>query len=81
MQKLILVLLQKGNKPFTLHIGGLFIVSLDCFATVEAHYAFTGIQRSTIETTNGKTPILSFQLTSSSLSYFTVMYSMQNKVN
>jgi len=33
-QKLILFLLQKGNKNFTLGIGGLFVSSLDCFASV-----------------------------------------------
>ncbi|KAH0945598.1 hypothetical protein HN011_008100 [Eciton burchellii] len=34
VQKLILFLLQKGTKNFTLSIGGLFIGSLECFATL-----------------------------------------------
>ncbi|XP_011696365.1 PREDICTED: uncharacterized protein LOC105455025 [Wasmannia auropunctata] len=34
IQKLILFLLQRGNKSFGLRIGGLFIASLECFATL-----------------------------------------------
>ncbi|XP_025270299.1 uncharacterized protein LOC109610336 [Camponotus floridanus] len=48
IQKLILFLLQRGNKAFGLSIGGLFIASLECFAT----------------------------LIKTSVSYFTVMYSV-----
>ncbi|XP_071653009.1 uncharacterized protein [Temnothorax longispinosus] len=33
VQKLILFLLQRGNKSFGLHVGGLFIASLECFST------------------------------------------------
>jgi len=36
-QKLILFLLQRGNKNFTLGVGGLFIGSLDCFASVRKY--------------------------------------------
>ncbi|XP_011634441.1 odorant receptor 43a-like [Pogonomyrmex barbatus] len=49
IQKMILLLLQRGNKSFGLSVGGLFIASLECFAT----------------------------LINASVSYFTVMYSMQ----
>ncbi|XP_032680474.1 uncharacterized protein LOC116848468 [Odontomachus brunneus] len=49
VQKLILFLIQRGNKTFGLHVGGLFTSSLQCFAT----------------------------LASTSVSYFTVMYSTQ----
>ncbi|KAH0948755.1 Or9e92 [Eciton burchellii] len=34
IQKLILFLLQRGTKDFTLNIGGLLIASLECFATL-----------------------------------------------
>ncbi|XP_024882882.1 odorant receptor 43a-like [Temnothorax curvispinosus] len=34
VQKLILFLLQRGNKSFGLHVGGLFIASLECFSTL-----------------------------------------------
>ncbi|XP_070152689.1 odorant receptor 9a-like [Polyergus mexicanus] len=34
IQKLILFLLQKGNKKFTINVGGLFVGSLECFATL-----------------------------------------------
>ncbi|KYN38992.1 hypothetical protein ALC56_06418, partial [Trachymyrmex septentrionalis] len=34
IQKMILFLLQIGNKAFGLHIGGLFVASLNCFASV-----------------------------------------------
>ncbi|XP_032687874.1 odorant receptor 4-like [Odontomachus brunneus] len=49
IQKLILLLLQRGNKPYTLSAAGLFVASLEFFA----------------------------KLTNTSLSYFTVMYSVQ----
>ncbi|RLU23648.1 hypothetical protein DMN91_003854 [Ooceraea biroi] len=49
IQKLILVLIQRSNKTFTLNIGGLFTLSLECFAS----------------------------LLSTSVSYFTVMLSLQ----
>ncbi|KAL6420328.1 hypothetical protein ACFW04_014808 [Cataglyphis niger] len=49
VQKLILFLLQKGTKDFTIRVGGLFVGSLECFAT----------------------------LVKASVSYFTVIYSMQ----
>ncbi|KAL6419408.1 hypothetical protein ACFW04_014805 [Cataglyphis niger] len=49
IQKLILFLLLKGSKKFTVSIGGLFVGSLECFAT----------------------------LVKTSVSYFTVIYSMQ----
>jgi len=35
IQKVILFLLQKGNKDFILNAGGLFYGSLECFATVK----------------------------------------------
>jgi len=34
IQKLILFLLLRGNKSFGLNVGGLFVSSLQCFATV-----------------------------------------------
>ncbi|RLU26372.1 ObirOr5-9E6 [Ooceraea biroi] len=34
IQKLILILLQRSNKAFTLSIGGLFTLSLECFASL-----------------------------------------------
>ncbi|KAF3054255.1 Odorant receptor 361 [Nylanderia fulva] len=34
IQKIILFLLQRGNKPFGLNVAGLFIASLECFATL-----------------------------------------------
>ncbi|KAL6420340.1 hypothetical protein ACFW04_014811 [Cataglyphis niger] len=34
IQKLILFLLQKGTKEFTISVGGLFVGSLECFATL-----------------------------------------------
>ncbi|XP_050466338.1 uncharacterized protein LOC126859269 [Cataglyphis hispanica] len=49
IEKLILILIQRSNKSFGLNIGGLFVASIQCFAT----------------------------LANSSLSYFTVMYSVQ----
>ncbi|XP_024878716.1 uncharacterized protein LOC112459049 [Temnothorax curvispinosus] len=49
IQKIILFLLQRNAKNFTLGVGGLFIGSLECFAT----------------------------LVKASVSYFTVMYSVQ----
>ncbi|XP_050466662.1 uncharacterized protein LOC126859428 [Cataglyphis hispanica] len=49
IQKLILFLLQRGSKSFSLNVGGLFVASLECFAT----------------------------LLKTSVSYFTIMYSIQ----
>ncbi|XP_050460091.1 odorant receptor 22c-like [Cataglyphis hispanica] len=49
VQKMILLILQRGSKTFSLNIAGLFTVSLECFAT----------------------------LTKASMSYFTVLYTMQ----
>jgi len=34
IQKLILFLLQRGSKAFTWNIGGIFTLSLECFASV-----------------------------------------------
>ncbi|XP_018355584.1 PREDICTED: uncharacterized protein LOC108745304 [Trachymyrmex septentrionalis] len=34
IQKLILILLQRGSKSFVLDLGGLFVASLECFATL-----------------------------------------------
>jgi len=34
IQKIILFLLQRDSKNFTLSIGGLFVASIECFATV-----------------------------------------------
>ncbi|XP_011696367.1 PREDICTED: odorant receptor 49b-like [Wasmannia auropunctata] len=34
VQKLILFLLLRGNKSFGLSVGGLFIASIECFATL-----------------------------------------------
>lgn len=36
-QKIILFLLQKGTKSFTVGVGGLFVGSLDCFASVQRY--------------------------------------------
>ncbi|XP_070159592.1 uncharacterized protein [Polyergus mexicanus] len=49
IQKLLLILIQRGNKTFGLNIGGLFVASMQCFAA----------------------------LANTSLSYFTVMYSIR----
>ncbi|EZA46944.1 hypothetical protein X777_00574 [Ooceraea biroi] len=49
VQRLILFILQRGNKTFGLKVGGLFTGSIECFAT----------------------------LSTTSISYFTVMYSVQ----
>ncbi|XP_070159578.1 odorant receptor 4-like isoform X6 [Polyergus mexicanus] len=49
IQKLLLILIQRGNKTFGLNIGGLFVASIQCFTT----------------------------LANTSLSYFTVMYSVR----
>ncbi|XP_029175173.1 uncharacterized protein LOC114943669 [Nylanderia fulva] len=49
IQKLILILMQRGNKNFGLNVGGLFVASIQCFT----------------------------KLANTSLSYFTVMYSIQ----
>jgi len=38
IQKLIMFLLQRGNKSFGLSVGGLFVASLECFATVQNIY-------------------------------------------
>ncbi|XP_070522372.1 odorant receptor 30a-like [Cardiocondyla obscurior] len=34
VQRLIIILLQRGNKNFGLRVGGLFIASIECFATL-----------------------------------------------
>ncbi|XP_018356162.1 PREDICTED: odorant receptor 43a-like [Trachymyrmex septentrionalis] len=34
IQRLILILLQRGNKSFGLKVGGLFVASLECFSTL-----------------------------------------------
>ncbi|XP_070522371.1 odorant receptor 30a-like [Cardiocondyla obscurior] len=34
IQRLIIILLQRGNKNFGLRVGGLFIASIECFATL-----------------------------------------------
>jgi len=39
IQKLILFLLQRGNKTLTFIIGGLFTLSFECFASVMLHYS------------------------------------------
>ncbi|XP_029666069.1 odorant receptor 4-like [Formica exsecta] len=49
VQKMILLILQRGSKTFSLNIAGLFAISLECFA----------------------------MLTKASMSYFTVIYTMQ----
>ncbi|XP_032687824.1 odorant receptor 4-like [Odontomachus brunneus] len=49
IQKLILLLLQRGNKPYSMSTAGLFVASIQFFA----------------------------KLTNASLSYFTVLYSVQ----
>ncbi|XP_070523050.1 uncharacterized protein [Cardiocondyla obscurior] len=38
IQKVILFLLQRGNKNFCLSVGGLFDGSIECFATVRKYY-------------------------------------------
>lgn len=35
IQKIILFLLQRGAKDYTINVGGLFVGSLECFATVK----------------------------------------------
>ncbi|XP_026825229.1 uncharacterized protein LOC105283328 isoform X3 [Ooceraea biroi] len=42
IQKLILIVLQRSNKAFTLSIGGLFIISLECFAS-QVHQYLTSL--------------------------------------
>ncbi|XP_050460092.1 odorant receptor 22c-like [Cataglyphis hispanica] len=49
VQKMILLILQRSSKTFSLNIAGLFVISLECFA----------------------------MLTKASMSYFTVIYTMQ----
>ncbi|XP_067209651.1 odorant receptor 49b-like isoform X2 [Linepithema humile] len=49
IQKMILFLLQRGNKVYGLNLGGLFMASMECFAT----------------------------LVNASISYFTVIYSVE----
>ncbi|XP_070522373.1 putative odorant receptor 92a [Cardiocondyla obscurior] len=34
MQRLIMILLQRGNKSFGLRVGGLLVASMECFATI-----------------------------------------------
>ncbi|KAG5318355.1 OR9A protein, partial [Acromyrmex heyeri] len=40
IQRLILILLQRGSKSFHLKVGGLFVASLECFATVHKIYIY-----------------------------------------
>ncbi|XP_072756967.1 uncharacterized protein [Anoplolepis gracilipes] len=48
IQKLIILLLQRGNKNFGLNVGGLFIASLECFATlVKASVSYFTVMYST----------------------------------
>jgi len=75
IQKLILFLLQRGSKTFTLNVGGLFQASLKCFASVKTYYILEYIQCNT-RINKIKESIL-LQLTSTSISYFTVIYSTQ----
>ncbi|XP_011634067.2 uncharacterized protein LOC105425151 [Pogonomyrmex barbatus] len=47
IQRIILFLLQRGTKDFTLRVGGLFIGSLECFATlVKASVSYFTVMRS-----------------------------------
>jgi len=41
VQRLILLLLQRGNKSFGLRVGGMFVSSLECFATVQNIFYIT----------------------------------------
>ncbi|XP_026825089.1 uncharacterized protein LOC105286881 isoform X2 [Ooceraea biroi] len=47
IQKMILLLLQRSNKIFTLSVGGLFTGSLECFATVKLFHLFIRIVEAT----------------------------------
>jgi len=38
IQKMVLFILQRGNKAFTLRAGGLFTASLQCFSTVKKNF-------------------------------------------
>ncbi|XP_025270103.1 uncharacterized protein LOC112639644 [Camponotus floridanus] len=49
IQKLLLFLLQRGAKDFTLSVGGLFVGSLECFATLVKASTKNMLQRHTIE--------------------------------
>jgi len=40
IQKLVLFLLQRSNKIYTMNAGKLFTASLECFATVKLFYLF-----------------------------------------
>ncbi|KAL6260650.1 hypothetical protein P5V15_008169 [Pogonomyrmex californicus] len=47
IQRIVLFLLQRGTKDFTLRVGGLFIGSLECFATlVKASVSYFTVMRS-----------------------------------
>jgi len=43
IQKLILFLLRRGSKAFVWNIAGLFIVSIECFASVMLYYTITNL--------------------------------------
>ncbi|XP_025270109.1 uncharacterized protein LOC109610553 [Camponotus floridanus] len=48
IQKMILFLLQRGSKDFTISVGGLFVGSLECFATmVRASVSYFTVMYST----------------------------------
>ncbi|XP_039311551.1 uncharacterized protein LOC105202587 isoform X1 [Solenopsis invicta] len=70
IQRMILFLLQKESKKFTLTVGGLITASMECFATVR-------FLRLHIINKFHKNKRLNLQLIKASVSYFTVIYSMQ----
>jgi len=82
IQKSILLLLQRRTKGFHLTCGGLFVASFECFAMVKNNNMYFHIQ--TIKKkrnykTKGNRLIMhhSLQLVKATMSYFTLMYSIQ----
>ncbi|XP_011350795.1 uncharacterized protein LOC105287078 isoform X2 [Ooceraea biroi] len=74
VQKMILFLLQRSTRTFTLNVGGLFIGSLEGAATVRD---ISIIICKTHFGSKNKTGYVLLQLLSTSISYFTVLYSTQ----
>lgn len=82
VQKLILFLLLKGSKTLSLNFGGVVLLSLKFFATVKVisyacyinYYYIICLTHAWNENYIRR---IWLQLTKASLSYFTVMYSMQ----
>jgi len=74
VQKMILFLLQKSTKVFNVNIAGLFVGSLEGAATVRDILIKLSIDYIHIL----KKRYVTFQLLSTSISYFTVLYSVQH---